>query len=38
VFSGATGICAMANALAKMPWNNRATKNASDANCCAKAA
>jgi rhodanese-related sulfurtransferase len=38
VFSGATGICAMANALAKMPWNNRATKNASDANCCAKTA
>lgn len=38
LFAGATGICAMANVLAKMPWNNRATKPASSANCCTKAA
>lgn len=38
LFSGTTGICAMANALAKMPWNNPATPPASGANCCSKTA
>lgn len=38
VFSGATGICAMANVLATMPWNNSAPASASGANCCTKTA
>ena len=37
LFAGATGICAMATVLSKMPWNNSATPAASSTNCCAKA-
>lgn len=36
LFAGATGICAMATVLSKMPWNNSATPAASSTNCCTK--
>ncbi len=38
VFAGATGICAMATVLSKMPWNNCATPGASSTNCSTKSA